>query len=234
MADIKKTIQEAQRILSFLKTKTDAGAGWIGTEKEDIERRINHLFDITQPAHAGNQLEVGLLDLRDNIDNKIQGQDNKVSQLSQEINDQKKKIVEQEKQITQLTDLTVKLEKISKELGKADNTAELDNLKTSIQSFKDNNKTVEDKANQVKADTESIKTQTEELKTENQGLHQELLKTKNITYITGATGGMSFLGLIYLILKDTFKAWLNKNIDKGAKEIQKVIDKTKDKISKIN
>lgn len=234
MVDIKKTIQEAQHILTFLKDKVDGGTGWIGSEKADIERRINHLLDITQPEHAGNKLDIGFLDLRDNIDNQIQNKDNRVSQLSTELNQQKQTVADQAKQITKLTDLTVKLEKISQDLGKADNTAELDNLKTNIQTFKDSNKAVEDKANEVKTNTESIKAQTEELKTENKGLHQDLIKTKTITYITGATGGMSFLGLIYLIFKDTIKAWLNKKLDKGAKEIQKVIEKAKDKIDKIN
>lgn len=154
--------------------------------------RINHLMNVDEPACNDNILEVGLLDLRDNIDNQIQNKDEAILRLSQRVEEQKNTI-------NQLTNLTAKLESIKQGLGKAGNVTELGNLKTSIQSFTDKFKSEYDQVNKT------IQTQTEELKSENKRLQQDLLKTKNITYITGATGGMSFLGLIYLILKDTFK-----------------------------
>ena len=65
--NIKNTTQEVIKIIQELKNKVDNHQTWTGTEKTDLEKRINHLLDKSQPQGTV-KLDTDLTEL-ENIDN---------------------------------------------------------------------------------------------------------------------------------------------------------------------
>lgn len=45
MSELQNTLAELKAIINDLKTQADKGTSWTGTEKADIEKRINHVND---------------------------------------------------------------------------------------------------------------------------------------------------------------------------------------------
>lgn len=61
---------ELENINQDLKTKADSGTGWTGTEKADMEKRINHITKKSNPHHVNltSPLEFDFTDLNDLLD----------------------------------------------------------------------------------------------------------------------------------------------------------------------
>lgn len=146
MVNIKNTLDELKDILNTIKTKQDANTAWTGTEQADIEKRIKHVYDKTNPRHTNlsADLEIDLKEL-EALSKTIGEKEIATSQEIKKLQDEKAELEKNKtanealikqkdeeigKKITK--EFIEKLEKL--EPGKVDETkiAELKTLLTSI------------------------------------------------------------------------------------------------------
>src|ERR1700754_2252056 len=50
--NIKNTLEEVKSIVNELKVQAEKETAWDATEKANLERRINHILDKTNPRHT--------------------------------------------------------------------------------------------------------------------------------------------------------------------------------------
>ena len=50
--NLKILIDEIKDVIKTIKDKQDTNTAWTGTEKADIEKRINHIYDKSNPRHT--------------------------------------------------------------------------------------------------------------------------------------------------------------------------------------
>lgn len=65
MSELQNTIKELKDIINDLKTQTDKGTAWTGNDKDEMEKRIKHVNDKSQPPHTNltNGLKFDVKDL---------------------------------------------------------------------------------------------------------------------------------------------------------------------------
>jgi hypothetical protein len=153
--NLTNTLNELKDLINQLKTHADSNTAWTPTEKANLEKRISHLLDKSQPRHTNltQDLDTDLKDL-ENIDKAI-GQekirtDTEISKLTDEKTKLQADITAKEALIKQ------KNEEIGDKLT-ADLITKLDNLAQGV-----------DKDGKVKIDEtklSEIKTIIEEVKT---------------------------------------------------------------------
>jgi len=205
--NIKNTTQEVIKIINELKIKVDNHQTWTGTEKTDLEKRLAHLLDKTQPEGTV-KLDTDLTEL-ENIDNILA---NAISQAAQDLkkvqtdlllmtNERNTKETElqaeKDKVTAKETELAAKIAEIAG-LSEAKITQELiTKINTLAASAYDPTKIAE-----IKTLLEAVKTKTDQPQEVDTSKLKEELKKELPEKWTGwailAVLGGTFLGVIYL------------------------------------
>ncbi|CAG8448729.1 7900_t:CDS:1 [Racocetra fulgida] len=149
MVNIKTTLDELKNIINDLKSHAENASAWNTTDKSNLEKRINHLLDKSNPRHTNlsQDLDTDLKDI-EQIDKSIGAEKIKTDQEIKKLQDEK----------TQLqTDITAKdalIKQKNEEIGDkltSDFITKLENL------TKDGIKLDDTKINEIKTIIEEIK-----------------------------------------------------------------------------
>ena len=212
--NLKILIDEIKDVIKTIKDKQDTNTAWTGTEKADIEKRINHIYDKSNPRHTNltQDLQTDLKELIE-IEKAIGSERIAQAKKQKELEDKNKQLETdnqtKDQQIKQkeeaigkkiTKELIEKLEKI--EPGKIDET-KLTELKTLLE---------EVKKQEVKADLTETDKKIEEV-------GKKLAETKSPpsywSIIACIFGGLSLLIMIYLVATrdQGSKSWAGKEKD---------------------
>jgi len=200
--NIKILLDEAKEVIQELKTQAEKTTAWDPTEKANLEKRLNHLLDKSNPRHTNltQDLQTDLKELIE-IEKAIGAErieqakkqkelEDKNKQLEQDNQIKDQQIKEKDEQIGQkiTADFITSLGNLTKDGVKLDET-KLTELKTLLEK-------VENK--EVKADlTETDK------KIEEVGKKVEQVQSSSTSpwsIIGCILGGLSFLIMVYLVL----------------------------------
>jgi len=196
--NLKILIDEIKAVIKIIKDKQDTNTAWTGTEKADIEKRINHIYDKSNPRHTNltQDLQTDLKELIE-IEKAIGSERIAQAKKQKELEDKNKQletdnqtkdqqIKEKEEAIGQkiTKELIEKLEKI--EPGKIDET-KITELKTLLE---------EVKKQEIKADLTETDKKIEEV-------GKKVAETKSPTnywnIIACIFRGLSLLIMVYLV-----------------------------------
>ena len=199
--NLKILIDEIKDVIKTVKDKQDTNTPWTGTEKADIEKRINHIYDKSNPRHT-NLTQDLQTDLKELIEiEKAIGQErieqakkqkeleDKNKQLEQDNQQKEKEIKEKDEEIGKkiTTDFITSLGNLTKDGVKLDET-KINELKTLLEK-------VENK--EVKADLTETEKKIEEV---GKKVEETKSPTNIWSIIACILGGLSFLIMIYLVL----------------------------------
>ena len=200
--NLKILIDEIKDVIKTVKDKQDTNTPWTGTEKANIEKRINHIYDKSNPRHTNltQDLQTDLKELIE-IEKAIGSErieqakkqkelEDKNKQLEQDNQIKDQQIKEKDEQIGQkiTADFITSLGNLTKDGVKLDET-KLTELKTLLEKVENK----EDKTDLTETDK----------KIEEVGKKVEQVKSSSTSpwsVIGCILGGLSFLIMVYLVL----------------------------------
>ncbi|KLL04011.1 MAG: hypothetical protein MRERV_8c053 [Mycoplasmataceae bacterium RV_VA103A] len=203
MVNIKTTLDELKSIINDLKTQANSTTAWDATDKSNLEKRINHLLDKSNPRHTNltADLDTDLKDI-EQIDKSIGAEKIKTDAEIKKLQDEKSQLQtdkqaqqtlldQKDKEIgSKLTpDFITKLENLTKDGIKLDDT-KLQELKTILEELKNKGLTANltDTNNKI----DEVKNKVETIKPDN----------KTTYWIIGLTAGavLNLLCIVFLVL----------------------------------
>ena len=214
--NLKILIDEIKDVIKTIKDKQDTNTAWTGTEKADIEKRINHIYDKSNPRHTNltQDLQTDLKELIE-IEKAIGSERIEQAKKQKELEDKNKQletdnqtkdqqIKQKDEEIGQkiTADFITKLGDLTKDGVKLDET-KITELKTLLEK-------VEKK--EVKPDLTETDKKIEEV-------GKKLAETKSSpsywSIIACIFGGLSLLIMIYLVATrdQGSKSWAGKEKD---------------------
>ncbi|KLL03468.1 MAG: hypothetical protein MRERV_40c004 [Mycoplasmataceae bacterium RV_VA103A] len=206
MVNIKTTLDELKAIITELKSHADNASAWNTTDKTNLEKRINHLLDKSNPRHTNltADLDTDLKDI-EQIDKSIGAEkirtDAEIKKLQDEKTQLQTDITAKDALIKQkneeigdklTSDFITKLENLTKDGIKLDDT-KLQELKTILEELK--TKGISANLTDTNTKLDNLKNQVESIKPDN--------KTNYWSIGACIGGAISTLLLTYLALRST-------------------------------